>query len=84
MPTKVSDSDKFLSGEEARTWRVSRGLNQAEVATWLGITPQAVSKQERRGVSRIVALAFAAIDRGLQPYHPSEEDVNIAKKGKRK
>jgi DNA-binding XRE family transcriptional regulator len=84
MPTQNSDSEKFLTGEEAKTWRVSRGLNQSEVAQWLGITPQAVSKQERRGVSKIIALAFAAIDRGLPPFRPTEVDYEEAKKGKQR
>ncbi|MGJ4945160.1 hypothetical protein ACQR1W_31685 [Bradyrhizobium sp. HKCCYLS1011] len=83
MPSQAPDNEKFLTGEEARIWRISRGLNQAEVAQWLGITPQAVSKQERRGVSKIVALALAAIDRGLPPFRPSQEDYEAAKKGKR-
>jgi hypothetical protein len=48
------------------------------LAKWLGISPQAVSKMERRGVSRVVALAMAAIDRGLQPCRPTKEDCEAA------
>ncbi|MGJ4953137.1 hypothetical protein [Bradyrhizobium sp. HKCCYLS20291] len=86
MPLQVPDNEKFLTGEETKLWRISRGLNQAELAQWLGITPQAVSKQERRGVSKIVALALAAIDRGLPPFRPTQDDYDAAekeRKGKR-
>ncbi len=83
MPSQAPDNEKFLTGEETKLWRISRGLNQAEVAQWLGITPQAVSKQERRGVSKIVALALAALDRGLPPFRPSQEDYDATEnKGK--
>jgi DNA-binding XRE family transcriptional regulator len=71
--------DKFLTGEETRCWRLARRLTQPELAKWLGISPQAVSKMERRGVSRVVALALSAIDRGLPPMKPSPEDYEAAK-----
>ncbi|WP_424579043.1 helix-turn-helix transcriptional regulator [Bradyrhizobium sp. USDA 241] len=65
---------KFLTGEETRVWRIARGLTQPELAGWLGLSPQAISKMERRGVSRVMALALAAIDRGLPPMKPGPED----------
>ncbi|MEY9138582.1 DNA-binding XRE family transcriptional regulator [Bradyrhizobium diazoefficiens] len=76
--------DKFLSGEETRCWRLARRLTQPELAKWLGVSPQAVSKMEQRGVSRVVALALAAIDRGLQPMKPSPEDYEAAQQPIRK
>lgn len=70
--------DKFLTGEETRCWRLARRLTQPELAKWLGVSPQAVSKMEHRGVSRVVALALSAIDRGLPPTKPSPEDYEAA------
>jgi DNA-binding XRE family transcriptional regulator len=69
-------SEKFLSGEEVRAWRISRKLTQPELAKWLGLTPQAVGKYEQRGATKATALAFRAIDRGLKPYRPTREDFN--------
>src|ERR1700674_5122581 len=67
-------SDKFLTGQEVRAFRVSRQLTQPELAKWLGLTPQAVGKYEKRGATKATALAFAAIDRGLKPFRPTRED----------
>ena len=67
-------NEKFLTGKEAKCWRISRGLTQPELANWLGLSPQAISKMERRGVSRVMALALAAIDHGLQPMKPGPDD----------
>jgi hypothetical protein len=73
--SKRNDSnEKFLTGKEAKCWRMSRGLTQPEVANWLGLSPQAISIMERRGASRVMALALAAIDRGLQPMKPGPDD----------
>jgi DNA-binding XRE family transcriptional regulator len=69
-----SNYRKFLSGSEVRCWRVARRLSQPDLAGWLGVTPQAVSKMERQGVSRTVALALSAIEYGLRPAEPSPED----------
>ncbi|MCA1379487.1 helix-turn-helix domain-containing protein [Bradyrhizobium sp. BRP05] len=76
--------DKFLTGEETRCWRLARRLTQPELAEWLGVSPQAVSKMERRGVSRVMALALSAIDRGLPPFKPSPEDYEAAQQQIRK
>ena len=72
-------SRKFLSGEEVRAFRISRDLTQTELAKWLGVTPQAVGKYEIRGVTKAVALAFAAINRGLPPFKPTKADLNAVK-----
>jgi DNA-binding XRE family transcriptional regulator len=69
-------SEKFLSGDEVKAWRISRNLTQPELARWLGLTPQAVGKYEKRGATKATALAFSAIDRGLKPYRPTREDMN--------
>lgn len=78
------ESDKFLTGEEAKVWRLSRDLTQADVAKFLGITPQAVSKSERSGVSRAVALAYVALDHRLKPYKPTQEDYEAANNSRRR
>lgn len=77
MPLRNS-CDKYLSGHEVRTYRVSRNLTQPELARWLGLTPQAVCKYEKRGVSKATALALAALDRGLKPFKPTKDDFEAA------
>jgi transcriptional regulator with XRE-family HTH domain len=69
-----SASEKFLSGEEIRVWRISRNLTHAKLGDWLGLTPQAVSKYEERGATKATALALAALDRGLKPWRATKED----------
>jgi hypothetical protein len=79
MPTRSrTASDKFLTGEEVRAYRVSRQLTQPELARWLGLTPASVGKYEKRGTTKATALAFAAIDHGLKPFKPSEDEVEMA------
>ena len=68
------EQEPYLSGEQFRLYRTSRGLTQKEVGEWLGITDAAVLKYEKRGCSRIVALALSALERGLKPWTPTEED----------
>ena len=78
-------SDKFLTGQEVRAFRVSRQLTQPELAKWLGLTPQAVGKYETRGATKSTALAFAAIDRGLKPFKPTKDEMDtVAARKKRK
>ena len=74
MPGSRSASEKFLTGEEVRAWRISRDLTHAELGDWLGLTPQAVSKYEERGATKATALALAAIDRGLKLWRATKED----------
>jgi hypothetical protein len=73
-------ADKFLSGEDFRTWRLSRRLTMAEVGKWFGLTYQAVQHLERSGTSRTQALAISAIERGLKPWEPTELDREEALK----
>ena len=68
-------SKKFLKGKEVRAFRISKGLTQTELADWLGLTPQAIGKYEVRGVTKGTALALAAINRGLPPFKPTQEDM---------
>src|ERR1700730_17705720 len=78
-------SDKFLTGQEVRAFRVSRQLTQPELAKWLGLTPQAVGKYETRGATKSTELAFAAIDRGLKPFKPTKDEMDtVAARKKRK
>lgn len=67
-------SEKFLTGAQFRIYRQSRHLSQTELAAWFGLTKQAIQRYERLGVTRSVALALSAIDRGLRPYQPTEDD----------
>jgi DNA-binding XRE family transcriptional regulator len=86
MPLRSRNaSDKFLTGQEVRAFRVSRQLTQPELAKWLGLTPQAVGKYESRGVTKATALAFAAIDRGLKPFKPTKDEMDtVTARKKRK
>ncbi|TYO65437.1 helix-turn-helix transcriptional regulator [Bradyrhizobium hipponense] len=79
MTPSRNASRKFLTGEEVRAFRVSRDLTQTELADWLGLTPQAIGKYEIRGVTKATALAFAAINRGLQPFKPTKDDMSAVK-----
>ena len=79
MPARSRNaSDKYLSGDEVRIWRLSRGFTQTEVAKYLGLTAQAIGKYEMRGMTKATALALSAIDRGLRPFKPTEEDYRAA------
>lgn len=71
--------DKFLTGEEVRAWRISRNLTQPDLGRWLGLTPQAVARYEVVGATKATALAFSAIDRGLQPVKVTRADIRAAK-----
>lgn len=77
-------SDKFLTGEEVRVWRLSRNLTQPELGKWLGLTPQAVARYEVVGATKSTALAFSAIDRGLKPVKPTRADYKLAENRERK
>lgn len=68
-------TEKYLSGPEFRAWRVSRGYSLVQAGDLLGVSPQAVRKAERHGVSRKDALAISAINHGLEPYQPTEDDL---------
>jgi transcriptional regulator with XRE-family HTH domain len=67
-------STKTLSGADFRIFRVSRKLTQQQLADMLGITKQGVQYYERTGVSKVVALALAALDKPMLPYRPTKED----------
>lgn len=67
-------SDKFLSGEDMKTFRMSRRLTQKELGVWLGFSASNIARYEVRGAPKSIALALSAIDRGLKPYQPTDED----------
>lgn len=67
--------DKFLTGEEFKIWRRTRGLSLAETAKWVGLTYQAIQAWERFGVTKTQALALSAIDRGLKPWRPTDAEL---------
>lgn len=84
MPIRSRNaSEKYLTGDEVKCWRKSRGLSQPEVAKYLGLTPQAVGKYEKRGVTKATALALSAIDRGLPPFKPTPDDLVLIKVSRR-
>lgn len=74
--------ERALTGEEVRIFRKSRGLSQTELGAWLGVTKQGVQNYEERGMNRQQALALAALDRGLQPWTPTEADRKAAREAK--
>jgi DNA-binding XRE family transcriptional regulator len=76
MALSRNPSKKFLKGEEVKAFRISRNLTQPELASWLGLTPQAIAKYEIRGVTKAIALALSAVDRGLQPFKPTKADLS--------
>lgn len=79
MARNKRSPDKYLTGEEVKAWRVSRRLTQPDLGRWLGLTPQAVARYEVVGASKATALAFAAIDRGLQPLKVTAADHRAAR-----
>jgi hypothetical protein len=74
---------KVLSGRDVEVWRLSRGLDYGSMGRMLGVTAQSVKKYESSGMSRKDALALAAIDEGLEPYKPTEEDIQLAEEAKK-
>lgn len=76
-------SDKFLTGEQFKVWRLSRGLTLKDVGEFLGLSHQGVSQYEIRGASKVVALALAALDKGLKPWSPSKSEIKEARQKKR-
>lgn len=64
----------FISGKDIRIWRISRGLKQDELGQFLGLGRTAVGEIEKRGGDQILALALAAVDRGLKPIAITKED----------
>jgi transcriptional regulator with XRE-family HTH domain len=71
-------SDKYLSGEQVRVWRLSRDLTQPELGRWLGLTPQAVARYESVGATKQTALAFSAIDACIPPVKITKDDFAAA------
>lgn len=67
-------SRKVLSGDDFAIWQKSRGLSYAEIGRYLDMTYQAVQRLRQDGLSRVQALALSAIDRGLKPWQPTDED----------
>src|SRR3954465_5729151 len=61
MALSRNASKKYLTGEEVKAFRISRGLTQSDMADLLGLTTQAVGMYEQRGVTKATALALSAI-----------------------
>lgn len=72
--------DKMVSGDDFRNWRLTRGLTQQEVGEWMGVSYQMIRHLEKSGLDQVYCLAVAAIERGLKPWQPTEEDLDDAKK----
>jgi DNA-binding XRE family transcriptional regulator len=76
MPSRGrKPSEKFIHGEEVKAWRMSRGISQKTLGAWLGLTSTAIAKYENRGATKGIALALAAIDRGIKPYRATKDDL---------
>jgi hypothetical protein len=80
MSENRSSADKYLTGEEFDIWLKSRQLTSLDVAEWLGVTKQAVTYYKKNGINKTQALAIAAIDRGIPPWAPTEDDRQRARK----
>ena len=83
LPRRRNASEKYLTGEEVKAWRISRDLTQPEVAKYHGLTAQAVGKYEQRGATKATALALSAIDRGLKPFKPTRADFHAVEQQQR-
>ena len=71
ISSKLEDSASVGS---VAIFRRSRDLTLSELSRWLGITEGEMMALECTAMSRITALALAAIDRGLKPWFPTEDD----------
>jgi hypothetical protein len=58
-----------LTGDEFRVWRLETGTPE-EVAELLGTTAHTILHFEKNGCSKMIALAIAAIEAGLDPWAP--------------
>jgi DNA-binding XRE family transcriptional regulator len=74
MSAKKNFTDKFLTGEEFEIWLKSRQITSMDAAEWLGVTKQTITHYKKAGVSKSQALAIAAIERGIKPWEPTDED----------
>ena len=73
---------RFSLGERIRYLRIKRGYTQRELAEWLGVTSQAVSKWETDAACPDVALLYelacrlgVTTDRLLCPAFLKEEEL---------
>jgi transcriptional regulator with XRE-family HTH domain len=59
-----------MTPADFRHWKAALGLTVRGVASSLGIAPNTVTKYTRDGavIPRYVALACAAVARGIQPW----------------
>jgi hypothetical protein len=80
MTTVRNSADKYLTGEEFDIWLKSRQIRLADAAEWLGVTKQTVMHYKKAGVNKTQALAIAAIERGIEPWLPNEDDRKRAER----
>ncbi|KOX53847.1 hypothetical protein ADL19_14835 [Streptomyces purpurogeneiscleroticus] len=74
MSAKRNSAEKFLTGEEFDIWLKSRQITLGDAAEWLGVTKQTVTHYKKAGINKTQALAIAAIERGIKPWEPTDED----------
>lgn len=74
MSAVRNSADKFISGEEFDIWLRSRQITLGDAAEWLGVTKQTVVYYKKNGMNKTQALAIAAIERGIPPWQPTEDD----------
>lgn len=74
MSERRNYGDKYLSGEDFEVWLKSRQITSADAAEWFGVTKQTITHYKKNGVNKAQALAIAAIERGIKPWEPTEED----------
>jgi hypothetical protein len=66
--------EKFLTGEEFDIWLRSRQITSNDAAEWFGVTKQTITHYKKNGINKAQALAIAAIERGIKPWEPTEDD----------
>lgn len=80
MPApKRNYSEKYLSGEEFSAWLKTRKLTLTDAAIFFGVTKNSIRHLVETGVSKRDALAISAVERGLEPWRPSEAELQQAK-----
>lgn len=64
---------RVMSGDEFRRWRNSKGLTLRDLGRDLGLSRQAIHYLDEHGLTRVQALALAALEAELDPISPVKE-----------
>jgi predicted XRE-type DNA-binding protein len=80
MSNRKNSADKFITGEEFDIWLKSRQISLNDAAEWFGVSKPTIIHYRRAGLNKAQALAIAAIERGIPPWQPTEEDRQRAER----